>query len=186
MADPAGPPGSCADTHSSSNREDALPPDMLGHMFRCLDLPALGRVSAVCTRWRDASTLMAKPLWYSQAYRLGYLTGWSEQAATARALRCGDWKAYVRHECAHERLWCQPNGSALKARVLAAGHKHWVPSILMDPQSREVRLLCNAATPTAEPPREHAHGPRSCAVLVCTLRIVWRSRRPRVCFALPL
>jgi hypothetical protein len=116
--------------------EAALPPEVLGHMFSSLSLPGLGRTRAVCSRWRDAGTLVAGPLWRQQAERLGYLYGWSETAVTRRAR--GDWRAFVKRELDLERRWTQPRGAALRCRVLTAGHKHWVPGILMEPLTREL------------------------------------------------
>ena len=126
------------DLQQSDAGEAALPGELLGHMFGSLNLRELGSAAGVCWRWRHSGIAMAGPLWKSQAERLGYLWGWSEQAAAARSIRCGGWKAYVQRELELEKRWCAPAGMALRARVLAAGHKHWVPSILMDPPSREL------------------------------------------------
>lgn len=123
---------------ASDASEASLPAEILGHVFSSLSLPSLGRAGAVCSRWHDTGHLAASTLWHRQAERLGYMWGWGEAASTARSLQCGGWKAYVRRERDHERLWTQPGGGALGVRVLAAGHKHWVPSILMDPKSREM------------------------------------------------
>ena len=47
---------------SSVGSEAALPPEVLGHMFSSLSLPGLGRTRAVCSRWRDAGTLVASKI----------------------------------------------------------------------------------------------------------------------------
>uniref|UniRef100_A0A7S2HKM1 F-box domain-containing protein n=1 Tax=Haptolina brevifila TaxID=156173 RepID=A0A7S2HKM1_9EUKA len=117
---------------------EAMPADLLSHMFETLPLHTLGVATSVSQRWRDACASTATPLWKSQAVNLGYLWGWSEHAAQVRAACVGGWKGYVQRERLLEQLWCQPQGSALRARVLVAGHKHWVPSILMDAKSREL------------------------------------------------
>ena len=85
----------------SEASEAALPPEVLGHMFSSLPLPGLGRTRAVCSRWRDAGTLVAGPLWRQQAERLGYLYGLSETAVSQRAR--GDWRAFVKRELDLER-----------------------------------------------------------------------------------
>jgi hypothetical protein len=112
--------------------EAALPPEVLGHMFSSLSLPGLGRTRAVCSRWRDAGTLVAGPLWRQQAERLGYLYGWSETAVTRRAR--GDWRAFVKRELDLERRWTQPRGAALRCRVLTA----WDPDGAVDARAGDV------------------------------------------------
>jgi WD40 repeat protein len=118
--------------------EAALPPELLSHIFESLPLGALGRANCACRRWRESGSSTAVSLWQVQARQLGYTWGWSDGMAHGRAARQGGWKSYVRHELKIEQRWYQPHGRALQARVLKAGHQHWVPTILMDAQSREL------------------------------------------------
>ena len=95
---------------------------------RCADL---GAACCANKRWADVLT-------HPAAWRLasaGLVWAKSEAVAEARAAAQGGWKNLLRHERALERRWKR---YGLAPRVIAQGHDHWVPSILMEPATRQL------------------------------------------------
>ena len=96
----------------------------------CTDL---GAACCACQRWAET---LAHPAAWKQAGRAeGLIWSETEADAEARAAAQGGWKQMLRNERTLEKRWVN---YGLQPRVIAQGHDHWVPSILMEPASRQL------------------------------------------------
>ena len=96
----------------------------------CTDL---GAACCACQRW--AETLAHPAAWKQAGRSEGLIWAETEADAEARAAAQGGWKQMLRNERTLEKRWVN---YGLQPRVIAQGHDHWVPSILMEPASRQL------------------------------------------------
>jgi hypothetical protein len=121
------------DDYRASTLEELLSIDLLSATLESLPARDLGAASCACQRWAEA---LAHPAAWRRAGRAeGLIWAETEAEAEARATAQGGWKQMLRKERALEKRWVH---YGLQPRVIAQGHDHWVPSILMEPCSRQL------------------------------------------------
>ena len=128
---PSAPPPPSSPTHI----EQALSTDLLYHVLSLdgVGIGDLGAAQRVCRRWQDV--LAIPQAWKRAADRGGFIWERNAALAEARAADLGGWKAFLRRECSLSRRWLE---GLLRARLIAEGHEHWVPSILMEPRTHQL------------------------------------------------
>ena len=117
----------------ASTLEELLSVDLLAATLESLPARDLGAASCACQRW--AETLSHPAAWRQAGRAEGLIWAETEAEAEARATAQGGWKQMLRNERALEKRWVH---YGLQPRVIAQGHDHWVPSILMEPRSRQL------------------------------------------------
>jgi WD40 repeat protein len=117
----------------ASTLEELLSIDLLSATLELLPARDLGAACCACQRWAET---LAHPAAWKQAGRAeGLIWAETEGEAEARAAAQGGWKQMFRKERTLEKRWVH---YGLQPRVIAQGHDHWVPSILMEPRSRQL------------------------------------------------
>ncbi len=108
--------------------------DVLLCVFEFLEPRDLGACAGTCRAWNRVLTHNPGP-WRATALRLGFV--WEPAScADARAARAGGWKQLLSREVSLEHRWA--SDTALHARAVGAGHRHWVPCILMEERTRQL------------------------------------------------
>jgi hypothetical protein len=130
--DGASSSASQADPDPAVSSISDLANDLLGLSFEHLSSRDIGAAAAVCRPWRD-SLGPCHTAWRVDGERRGLLWDTTAAALAKRAAHARGWKWLLAREMNLERRWKRP---ALRARVVGGGHRHWVPSILMEPHSR--------------------------------------------------
>lgn len=113
--------------------DQRLPPEMLHKICDDCGLRALGRISRVCSTWKESLT--SNHMWQHTACRLGYY-GYGDQPSRHAPT---DWKPFVARERARELKWLAAGGAGLRCRSISTqGHQHWVPTVLAEERSGDL------------------------------------------------
>lgn len=105
-----------------------MPEDCKQHLLEQLSLSSLGVASCVCKQWAHA--LSGQGAWQRQALEHGFVWGQEDERRAN-----GSWKAFVRSERDLARRWA---AAGPLPRALHSGHRHWVPSVLMQEKTHEL------------------------------------------------
>ena len=115
--------------------EQKLIVDILLLVFEHLPVRGLGVAMRTCKTWHRLLASHSS-VWRHVAVNAGLLCAPESADAASRVAAAGGWKPFLQDAFALEHRWSQR--FPRQARWLGAGHEHWVPAIIVEPQTQQL------------------------------------------------